>query len=56
MVHIESDTDIGMNRNSSNLLGMSSYPILSPGMTRTSYEKMLRFKLVDLYVINNFVL
>ena len=31
MIRIGSDTDIGMNRNSSDWLGMNSYPILSPG-------------------------
>ena len=31
MIRIDSDTDIGMNRNSSDWLGMNSYPILSPG-------------------------
>ena len=31
MIRIGSDTDIGMNRNSSDLLGMNFYPILSPG-------------------------
>ena len=29
MIRIGSDTDIGMNRNSSDWLGMNSYPILS---------------------------
>ena len=32
MIHIGSDTDIGMNWNSSGCLGMNSYPILSPGL------------------------
>ena len=31
MILIGSDTDIGMNRNSSDWLGMNSYPILSLG-------------------------
>ena len=31
MIRIGSDTDIGMNRNSSDWPGMNSYPILSPG-------------------------
>ena len=31
MIRIGSDTDIGINRNSSDWLGMNSYPILSPG-------------------------
>ena len=31
MIRIGSDTDVGMNRNSSDWLGMNSYPILSPG-------------------------
>ena len=31
MIRISSDTDIGMNPNSSGWLGMNSYPILSPG-------------------------
>ena len=31
MIHIGSDTDIGMNRNNFDWLGMNSYPILSPG-------------------------
>ena len=31
MIRIDSDTDIGMNQNSSDWLGMNSYPILSPG-------------------------
>ena len=31
MIRIGSDTDIGMNRNSSDWLGMNSYPILSSG-------------------------
>ena len=30
MIRIGSDTDIGMNRNSSDCLGMNSHPILSP--------------------------
>ena len=34
MIRIGSDTDIGMNRNSSDWLGMNSYPILSPGHKR----------------------
>ena len=33
MIRIGSDTDIGMNRNSSDWLGMNSYPILSPGQS-----------------------
>ena len=32
MIRIGSGTDIGMNRNSSDWLGMNSYPILSPGL------------------------
>ena len=32
MIRIGSDTDIGMNRNSPDWLGMNSYPILSPGL------------------------
>ena len=32
MIRIGTDTDIGMNQNSSDWLGMNSYPILSPGM------------------------
>ena len=32
MIRIGSDTDIGMNRNTSDWLGMNSYPILSPGL------------------------
>ena len=31
MIRIGSDTDIGINWNSSDCLGMNSYPILSPG-------------------------
>ena len=31
MIRIGSDTDIWMNRNSSDWLGINSYPILSPG-------------------------
>ena len=31
MIRIGSDADIGMNRNSSDWLGMNSYLILSPG-------------------------
>ena len=31
MFHIGSDTDFGMNWNSSDCLGMNSYPIISPG-------------------------
>ena len=31
VLRIGSDTDIGINRNSSDWLGMISYPILSPG-------------------------
>ena len=31
MIRMCLDTDIGMNRNSSDWLGMNSYPILSPG-------------------------
>ena len=34
MIRIGSDTDIGMNRNSSDLLGMNFNPILSPGYVR----------------------
>ena len=37
MIRIGSDTDIEMNRNSSDWLGMNSYPILSPGWT---YNKL----------------
>ena len=33
MICIGSDTDIGMNRNSSNWLGMNFYPILLPGFS-----------------------
>ena len=36
MIRIGSDTDTGMNRNSSERLGMNSYPILSAGMVRMS--------------------
>ena len=32
MIRIGSDTDIGMNLNSSDWLGMNFYPILSPGV------------------------
>ena len=32
MIRIGSNTDIGMNRNSSNWPGMNSYPILFPGI------------------------
>ena len=39
MIRIGSDTDIGLNRNSSDWLGMNSYPILSPG----SYKETYRF-------------
>ena len=31
MIRIGSDTDIGINRNSPDWLGMNSYPILLPG-------------------------
>ena len=31
MIRIRSDTDITINRNSSDWLGMNFYPILSPG-------------------------
>ena len=31
MIHLGSDTDIGINRNSSDWLGINYYPILSPG-------------------------
>ena len=34
MIRVGSDTDIGINRNSSDWLGMNSYPILSPGILR----------------------
>ena len=34
MIRIGSDTDIGMNRNSSDWLGMNSYPILFPGLLK----------------------
>ena len=33
MIRIGSDTDIGMNRNSTDWFGMNSYPILSAGLT-----------------------
>ena len=33
MIRIDSDTDIGMNRNSSDWLEINSYSILSPGIT-----------------------
>ena len=33
-----SDKDIGMNRNSSDWLGMNSYPILSPGYLLERYH------------------
>ena len=33
MIRIGSDTDIGMDRNSSDWLGMNSYPILLPGLS-----------------------
>ena len=36
MIRIGSDTDIEMNRNSSDWLGMNSYPILSPGLLSVS--------------------
>ena len=32
MIRIGSDTDIGMNRNGSDWLGMNSYPTLPPGL------------------------
>ena len=53
MIHIGSDTDIGMDRNSSDWLGMNSYPILLPEMSKKfpknskflvlKYIKMLEF-------------
>ena len=38
MIRIGSDTDIGVNRNSSDWLGMNSYPILSPRKTHKHVE------------------
>ena len=38
MIRIGSDTDIGMNRNSSDWLGINSYPILSPGLWKSQQK------------------
>ena len=35
MIRIDADTDIGINRNSSDWLGMNFYPILSPEFKTT---------------------
>ena len=43
MICIGSDTDIGMNRNSSDWLGMNSYPILSSGMHSLIDAKLFSF-------------
>ena len=43
MIRIGSDTDIGMNRNSSDWLGMNSYPTFSPGQS-ISIQKRYIFK------------
>ena len=50
MIRIGSNADIGMNRNSSDWLGMNSYPILSPGifceLRKLSYINELMYILV----------
>ena len=38
MIRIGSDTDIGMNQNSSDWLVMNSYPILSPGEIKNVFR------------------
>ena len=38
-IRIGSDSDIGLNRNSSDWLGMNSYPILSPGQIFLGWKK-----------------
>ena len=38
IIRIGSDTDIGMNRNSSDWLRMNSYPILSPGQLQKNFR------------------
>ena len=51
MIRIGSDTDIGMNRNTSDWLGINSYPILSPGRQlqvglKKAKQRHLFFKVV----------
>ena len=43
MIHIGSDTDIGLNRNSSDTLGMNSYPIFPPGWILKEWNLILKF-------------
>ena len=40
MIRIGSNTDIGMNWNSSDCLGMNSYPILSPALLSVGIEQV----------------
>ena len=47
MIRIGSDTDVGMNRNSSDWLGKNSYPILSPGYFKY-YNNFIAIPLVNL--------
>ena len=55
MIRISLDTDIGINQNSSNWLGMNSYPILSPGLSSTFkfLYKMLFWLNLTAYNNNN---
>ena len=46
MIRIGSDTDIGMNRNSSNWLGMNFNPILSPGLCLMRDKTLFHMKKV----------
>ena len=44
MICIGFDTDIGMNRNSSDWFGMNSYPLLSPGLLQhVDFSKSVKF-------------
>ena len=50
MIRIGSDTDIGMNRNSFDWLGMNSYPILLPGKP----SRLPIDLLVQIWTLENF--
>ena len=52
MIRIGSDTDIGMNRNSSDWLGMNSYPLLSPEIVLKMIDLILAYVKVGLVYIS----
>ena len=51
MIRIGSDIAIGMNRNSSDCLGMNFYPILSPGLSSLVIFTWIYF---HTYIVRNF--